>query len=107
MANLDSGVGIYAPDAESYSTFADLFDPIICDYHTGFKPGDKHPPRDFGDVETLGNLDPEVSFNFTIPNFNFKYFIFYLGYEQNRVSSSSLPASVAVARWRDTHSTPA
>jgi len=60
MANLDSGVGIYAPDAESYSTFADLFDPIICDYHTGFKPGDKHPPRDFGDVESLGNLDPEV-----------------------------------------------
>jgi len=62
MANLDSGVGIYAPDAESYSTFADLFDPIICDYHTGFKPGDKHPPRDFGDVESLGNLDPEGQF---------------------------------------------
>jgi len=62
MENLDSGVGVYAPDAESYSLFADLFDPIICDYHTGFKPGDKHPARDFGDVETLGNLDPEVSF---------------------------------------------
>ncbi len=61
MENLDSGVGVYAPDAESYSLFADLFDPIICDYHTGFKPGDKHPARDFGDVETLGNLDPEVS----------------------------------------------
>ena len=61
MENLDSGVGVYAPDAESYSLFADLFDPIICDYHTGFKSGDQHPPRDFGDVETLGNLDPEVS----------------------------------------------
>ena len=60
MENLDSGVGVYAPDAESYSVFADLFDPIICDYHTGFKAGDKHPSRDFGDVETLGNLDPEV-----------------------------------------------
>lgn len=60
MENLDSGVGVYAPDAESYSAFADLFDPIICDYHTGFKPGDKHPARDFGDIETLGNLDPEV-----------------------------------------------
>ena len=59
MENLDSGVGVYAPDAESYSVFADLFDPIICDYHTGFKAGDKHPARDFGDVETLGNLDPE------------------------------------------------
>ena len=60
MENLDSGVGVYAPDAESYSAFADLFDPIICDYHTGFQPGDKHPARDFGDIETLGNLDPEV-----------------------------------------------
>merc|ERR1712135_63249 len=59
MENLDSGVGVYAPDAESYSLFADLFDPIIEDYHTGFKSGDKHPARDFGDVETLGNLDPE------------------------------------------------
>merc|ERR1712127_580270 len=36
MENLDSGVGVYAPDAESYSVF--------------------------GDVETLGNLDPEGQF---------------------------------------------
>merc|ERR1712135_244738 len=63
MENLDSGVGVYAPDAESYSLFADLFDPIIEDYHTGFKSGDKHPARDFGDVETLGNLDPEGQYN--------------------------------------------
>lgn len=27
--NHDSGVGIYAPDAEAYTTFAALFDPII------------------------------------------------------------------------------
>lgn len=27
--NHDSGVGIYAPDAEAYTTFAELFDPII------------------------------------------------------------------------------
>ena len=58
--NLDSGVGIYAPDADSYSVFGALFDPVIEDYHVGFKAGDKHPARDFGDVETLGNLDPEV-----------------------------------------------
>lgn len=57
--NLDSGVGIYAPDADSYSVFGALFDPVIEDYHVGFKAGDKHPARDFGDVETLGNLDPE------------------------------------------------
>ena len=29
VANLDSGVGIYAPDAESYTVFSDLFYPII------------------------------------------------------------------------------
>lgn len=61
LENHDSGVGIYAPDAEAYTTFADLFDPIIDDYHQGFKKTDKHPPKDFGDVDTLGNLDPTVS----------------------------------------------
>ena len=29
LENLDSGVGLYAPDAEAYSVFAPLFDPII------------------------------------------------------------------------------
>lgn len=61
IENLDSGVGIYAPDAEAYILFADLFDPIIEDYHGGFKKTDKHPPKDFGDVDSLGNLDPAVS----------------------------------------------
>ncbi|KAK0397419.1 hypothetical protein QR680_002118 [Steinernema hermaphroditum] len=45
--NLDAGVGVYAPDAESYRTFAPLFDKIIEDYH-GFKPTDKQPPVDLG-----------------------------------------------------------
>jgi len=61
LENHDSGVGIYAPDAEAYSVFADLFDPIIEDYHKGFKKTDKHPPKNWGDVETLGDLDPTVS----------------------------------------------
>merc|ERR1712212_784281 len=60
--NLDSGVGIYAPDAESYSLFADLFDPIIEDYHAGFKKSDYHPAKDFGDVNSVGNVDPEGAF---------------------------------------------
>ncbi|XP_055704334.1 arginine kinase 1 isoform X1 [Phlebotomus papatasi] len=60
--NHDSGVGIYAPDAEAYSVFSDLFDPIIEDYHAGFKKTDKHPPRNFGDVDTFGNLDPAGEF---------------------------------------------
>uniref|UniRef100_A0A4D5R960 arginine kinase n=1 Tax=Scolopendra viridis TaxID=118503 RepID=A0A4D5R960_SCOVI len=62
FANLDSGVGVYAPDAESYTLFADLFNPIIEEYHGGFKSTDKHPPKDFGDVNSLGNLDPEGGF---------------------------------------------
>ncbi|XP_019547605.3 arginine kinase 1 isoform X1 [Aedes albopictus] len=60
--NPDSGVGIYAPDAEAYSLFSDLFDPIIEDYHKGFKKTDKHPARDFGDVDTFGNVDPTGEF---------------------------------------------
>lgn len=39
--NLDSGIGIYAGDKESYSTFNELFDPIIQDYHS-FSKDDKH-----------------------------------------------------------------
>lgn len=61
LENHDSGVGIYAPDAEAYTVFAELFDPIIDDYHQGFKKSDKHPPKDFGDVDSFGNLDPTVS----------------------------------------------
>jgi arginine kinase len=60
--NHDSGFGIYAPDAEAYSVFSELFDPMIEDYHTGFKKTDKHPPKDFGDVSTFGNLDPAGEF---------------------------------------------
>jgi len=57
-ANLDSGVGIYAPDAEAYSTFAALFDPVIDTYHKGFPSDAKHPACDFGDVNSIINVDP-------------------------------------------------
>lgn len=60
--NPDSGVGIYAPDAEAYIVFADLFDPIIEDYHKGFKKTDKHPPKNWGDVDSFANLDPNGEF---------------------------------------------
>ncbi|TMS36974.1 hypothetical protein L596_004014 [Steinernema carpocapsae] len=54
--NLDAGVGVYAPDAESYKTFAPLFDKIIEDYH-GFKPTDKQPPVDLG-ADKIGEFPP-------------------------------------------------
>lgn len=37
----DSGIGVYAGDADSYPTFAPLMDPIIEEYH-GFKPHSCH-----------------------------------------------------------------
>jgi len=62
VENLDSGIGVYAPDADSYSVFADLFDPIIEDYHGGFKKDDEHPKSDFGDLTSFVNVDPEGEF---------------------------------------------
>uniref|UniRef100_A0AC35GYK8 Arginine kinase n=1 Tax=Panagrolaimus sp. PS1159 TaxID=55785 RepID=A0AC35GYK8_9BILA len=58
--NLDAGVGVYAPDSESYKVFAALFDPIIQEYH-GFGPNDKQPDVDLGEGRTkeLTPLDPE------------------------------------------------
>jgi len=62
VENLDSGVGVYAPDAEAYTMFSPLFDPIIEDYHVGFKQSDKHPNKDFGDVSQFVNVDPDGKF---------------------------------------------
>uniref|UniRef100_A0A0K0E6X3 arginine kinase n=1 Tax=Strongyloides stercoralis TaxID=6248 RepID=A0A0K0E6X3_STRER len=58
--NLDAGVGIYAPDVESYETFKDLFDPVIEEYH-GFGPNEKQPPVDLGEGKTsdFPPLDPK------------------------------------------------
>merc|ERR1712137_1455759 len=82
MENLDSGVGVYAPDAESYTLFHDLFDPIIEDYHTGFKSETSTPPATSEMSRLWATWTP-------------------------RVSSSSRPACVAAAPWRVTPSTPA
>jgi protein-arginine kinase len=61
VANLDSGVGVYAPDAEAYTLFAPLFNPIIQDYHNGFGPNAKQPAIDLGEGKThlFPDLDPE------------------------------------------------
>ncbi|KAI6179584.1 Arginine kinase [Aphelenchoides besseyi] len=60
VENLDAGVGVYALDAESYKTFAPLFDRIIEDYH-GFKPTDRQPAVDLGEnrLAEFPPLDPE------------------------------------------------
>lgn len=58
VINHDSSIGVYAGDAESYQLFADLFDPIIADYH-GFSKSDQH--RSHLDAAALiaPNPDPE------------------------------------------------
>ncbi|XP_034189731.1 arginine kinase [Osmia lignaria lignaria] len=62
LKNPDSGVGLYAPDQEAYDVFADLFDPVIDEYHNGFKSDNVHPALEWGIAEELGNLDPEGEF---------------------------------------------
>ena len=81
VENLDSVVGVYAPDAESYKVFDLLFDPIIEDYHGGFKKTDKHPPSDFltGNLNQLVNVDPankyvistRISFSRSLEDYSF------------------------------------
>lgn len=60
VKNLDSGCGVYAPDAESYTTFKELFDPIIEEYH-GFGPKAKQPKTDLGEgkLDYFTPLDPK------------------------------------------------
>lgn len=41
VANLDSGIGLYAGSHDAYYSFNKLFDKVIQEYH-GHKPGDKH-----------------------------------------------------------------
>lgn len=57
VINPDSGIGIYAGDVESYSTFAALFDPIIAEYHH-FGKNDSHTSRLNPDDLNAENPDP-------------------------------------------------
>ena len=50
--------GIYAGDEDSYTDFADVFDPLICEYH-GLPAGFKHV-SDMDPAKVKGNVDSEV-----------------------------------------------
>merc|ERR1719305_1535882 len=50
--------GIYAGDWDSYKDFADVFDPLIQEYH-GIKPGAKHT-SDMDSTKIRGNIDADV-----------------------------------------------
>jgi len=58
VQNIDSGIGVYAGDKETYEVFAALFDPIIEEYH-GFSKEDKHKSNLDPDDLNAPNPDPE------------------------------------------------
>ena len=58
VKNIDSGIGVYAGDKESYTVFAPLFDPIIEEYH-GFGKEEKHRSNLNPDDLNAPNPDPE------------------------------------------------
>ncbi len=58
VENIDSGIGVYAGDKESYAVFAPLFDQIIAEYHS-FTQVDVHKSN-FNSAElNAPNPDPE------------------------------------------------
>ncbi len=61
VQNIDSGIGVYAGDKESYTVFAPLFDPIIEEYH-GFTKEDKHQSNLNPDDLDAPNPDPDGEF---------------------------------------------
>ncbi|MCO4845786.1 MAG: arginine kinase [Sulfurovum sp.] len=61
VENLDSGIGVYAGDEESYSVFTALFDPIIEEYH-GFGKEDSHKSNLNPDDLDAPNPDPEGAY---------------------------------------------
>ena len=61
IKNIDSSIGVYAGDEESYSLFAPLFDPIIEAYH-GFGKKDRHQSNLNPDDLHAPNPDPDGSY---------------------------------------------
>ncbi len=61
IQNIDSSIGVYAGDKESYTVFGPLFDPIIEAYH-GFSKSDSHHSNMEPDLLKAPNPDPEGKF---------------------------------------------
>jgi len=55
--------GIYAGDEDSYTDFADVFNPLICEYH-GLPDDFKHT-SDMDSTKIVGNVNPEIPVNST------------------------------------------
>lgn len=61
IKNSDSSIGIYAGDAQSYTTFSRVFEPIILHYH-GMAREDKHIPN----IRTVDLADPDPENRFIL-----------------------------------------
>ena len=61
VENLDSGIGVYAGDEESYELFSKLFDPIIEDYH-GYSKEQSHKSNMSTDELNVDNPDKEDNY---------------------------------------------
>jgi arginine kinase len=55
----DTPIGVFACDAEAYTVFGPLFEPLIENIHD-FKKDSKHPALDWGDVCKIPELDESV-----------------------------------------------
>ncbi|XP_018336258.1 arginine kinase-like [Agrilus planipennis] len=62
LENYDALIGINAPEPDSYKIFANIFNPIIEDYHMGFQPNALHPYPRWGDVNAIENIDPDEKY---------------------------------------------
>jgi arginine kinase len=60
VENPDSNVGLYAPDPEAYDTFADLFHPVIAEYHK-VDVAKLKSVHDLGDASKLEDLSSEYA----------------------------------------------
>jgi arginine kinase len=60
VENPDSNCGLYAPDPEAYDTFADLFHPVIADYHK-VDVAKLKSVHDLGDAANLEDLPAEYA----------------------------------------------
>ena len=60
VENPDSNCGLYAPDPEAYDVFAELFHPVIGDYHK-VDVATLKSRHDLGDANQLTDLPPEMA----------------------------------------------
>mmetsp|Transcript_11489 Transcript_11489/g.43122 ORF Transcript_11489/g.43122 Transcript_11489/m.43122 type:complete len:1040 (-) Transcript_11489:21-3140(-) len=110
VQNPDSKIGVYAPDAEAYTTFQDLFNPIIADYHDGYQVDSELFDSDFNVHNFHGdNPDPEHKYIMSTEirlrrNFSNVPFPPGVNRAQRRLIYDQVQQVIQMAQRRDPHS---